>query len=78
MTRIESIYQRVFHELPESRSADSELEEQIKAEVENIDCPEEEKERISEIMFTGSSYGQASGFVSGFRFAMALILESLI
>lgn len=78
MTRIEEIYSRVFHELPDSKPGDDELHEQIKAEVASINCSGEEKERLSEIMFIGSSYGQASGFVSGFRFAMALMFESLV
>lgn len=78
MTRIESIYKHVFHELPESRPEDNELAKRIKEEIECMEGDPEEKERLSDIMFIGSSYGQASGFISGFRFAIALILESLV
>lgn len=78
MARIESIYKRVYHELPESRQEDERLAERIKEELENVECDPEDREKLSDIMFIGSSYGQASGFISGFRFAMALILESLV
>ena len=78
MTRIESIYKHVFHELPESRQEDDRLTEVLKEELANMTGDQEEKERLLDIVFTGSSYGQTSGFVSGFRFAIALIFESLI
>lgn len=78
MTRIESIYKRVFHELPESRQEDDALAARIKEEVESMEGDPEEKERLSDIMFIGSSYGQVSGFISGFRFAIALMFESLV
>lgn len=78
MARIESIYKRVYHEIPESRQEDERMAERIKEEIENMDCDPEDKERLSDIMFIGSSHGQTSGFISGFRFAIALILESLV
>lgn len=78
MTRVENIYKRVYHELSESRQEDERLNERIKEEIKNMECDPEDWEKLSEIMFIGSSYGQASGFISGFRFAIALILESLV
>lgn len=78
MSRLEEIYQRTFNELPEGRGKDEELAEKIKEAVAYMDCQGEERERISEAMFTGSSIGQAHGFYTGFRFAMGLVFESLV
>lgn len=78
MTRLESIYRDVVHEFPESRIPDTELGKQIDEAVRRMDCQEEEKSKIREVMFTGSSYGQSAGFKQGFRFAVALLAEIIV
>lgn len=78
MTKLESIYASVVCNLPERRQEDDRLTARIKEAVNNLDCPEEERQKLSEAMFEGSSYGQLSGFVSGFRFAVSLLAECLV
>lgn len=78
MTRLEEIYQRTFSHLPECMDADRRLEEKVKEAVETMDCLEEEREGLSDAMFTGCSIGQEHGFYTGFRFAMGLIFEGLV
>lgn len=78
MTRLEEIYKRVVNELPESRRADQELSARIREAAERIDCPEEQRAALREAMYTGSSYGHISGFMSGFRFAVQLFIETLV
>lgn len=78
MGRIEDIYRLVFQDLPDSQAMDNKLSERIEAEINRMDIDQEDKEKATDMMYAGSSHGQAIGFISGFRFAMALIIESLV
>lgn len=78
MTRIENIYTRAFQELPETRSEDDALTEELKEYLENVKWPVSSREEMEELVYAGSSFGQKRGFISGFRYAIALIFESLI
>lgn len=78
MTRLEEIYKKVANDLPENQRTDQELSARIREAADRLDCPEEEREDFKEAMFTGSSFGQVSGFVSGFRFAVLLFVETLV
>lgn len=78
MRRIEDIYRLVFQELPDSQAMDHKLSERIEAEINGMNIGPEDKDKAADMMYAGSSHGQAIGFISGFRFAMALIIESLV
>lgn len=78
MTRLDCIYQKVVHEFPESRRPDEELDDQIDEAMRGIECEDEEKEQICELMYTGSSYGQRAGFKQGFCFVVELLAEVLV
>lgn len=78
MTRIENIYELVFSRLPECQKSDEELMEKVEKEVKNMDCTEDERKRLLDAMYIGSSYGQSNGFVSEFRFAIVLMAECLM
>lgn len=78
MIRIENIYERAFHELPEARTDDKALEEEIREYLDTVNWPVKDREELEDLVFAGSSYGQHSGFISGFRYALALVFESLV
>lgn len=78
MTRIENIHERAFHELPEARTDDKALEEEIREYLDTVSWPVKDREELEDLVFAGSSYGQHSGFISGFRYALALVFEGLV
>lgn len=79
MTRINKVYANAYNKTPAAIVADNELSEQIRKElVDKMKKPDSlTEEAIADLIYAGSSYGQAQGFESGFKYAMALIFESL-
>lgn len=79
MTRIGNIYTESFGKLPDAMTGDKKLTEMIQKEV--IDKLGEPsgitKEGLADLIYAGGSCGQKCGFESGFRYALALIFESL-
>lgn len=80
MTRIENIYSKAYSGTAAAFSDDNTVGEAVKEQI------QKEKERVSrgltedewsDLVSLGTSYGQAQGFKSGFRYALALIFESL-
>lgn len=78
MSRIGNIYESAFFELPQARADDMELEKELKEYLETASWPVESWEELKDMVFAGGSYGQKRGFISGFRYAIALLLESLV
>lgn len=80
MTRIENIYRKAYSGTPAATADDNTVGEAVREQVER------EKSRAggtlsedewSDLVCLGTSYGQEQGFKSGFRYALALIFESL-
>ena len=78
MTRKEHIYAQAFQSLPEGQAADEGLSDEIKEYLQNVILPVQNRAELEDLVYAGSSYGQKSGFVSGFRYAVALLAESLV
>lgn len=80
MSKLQDIYQRAYNNTPAATVDDDTVGEAVRAQIER------EKSRAggplsedawSDLVCLGTSYGQAQGFESGFRYALALIFESL-
>ena len=80
MSKLQDIYQRAYNQTSDATVDDNTVGEAVRKEVER------EKSRAggtlsedewSDLVCLGTSYGQAQGFESGFRYALALIFESL-
>ena len=80
MSKLQDIYQRAYNNTPAATVDDNTVGEAVRAQIER------EKSRAggrlsedewSDLVCLGTSYGQAQGFESGFRYALALIFESL-
>lgn len=80
MTKINKIYKGAYKGCPAAWESDDRLNEQVKGElISKIKEPAAmSKEEITDLIYAGSSRGQAAGFESGFQFAVALIMESLV
>lgn len=80
MTRIGNIYTESFGKLPDAVSGDNKLTEMIQTEVmDKLGEPSGmTKEAVADLIYAGGSCGQKCGFESGFKYALALILESFI
>lgn len=80
MTKISGIYTELYGKTPEAIATDTELSDKIKEEI--LDPVEDfsklTRQECEDRVFFGSSYGQKQGFESGFKYAMALIFESLV
>ncbi len=81
MSKLQDIYQRAYNNTPAATVDDNTVGEAVREQIER------EKSRAggtlsedewSDLVCLGTSYGQAQGFESGFRYALALIFESLI
>ena len=55
MTRIENIYERAFHELPEARADDEALGEEIREYLDTVSWPVKDREELEDLVFAGSS-----------------------
>lgn len=79
MTRISQIYKTAYSNTAAAISADRTLTERINREViEPVHSFVELKEnQYTDLIFAGSGIGQEQGFQEGFRYALALIFESL-
>lgn len=79
MTRIENIYLRAFDSTPAAISADQVLNNSIKKELDQYSTSRGHpvSEDIAELVYLGSSTGQAKGFESGFKYAVSLLVECL-
>lgn len=79
MTRIGSIYTESYCKSSAAISADSELTETIQSQIVDglVEPSTMTKESVADLVLAGSSYGQKGGFESSFKYAMALIFESL-
>ena len=79
MNQISRIYTKAYSNTPAAISADNELSEIIRREVLGgvMEDATLTKEDCSELVFMASSYGEEYGFMSGFRYALALVFESL-
>lgn len=80
MSKISEIYTELYGETPEGERADDEVTNSIK---QNLINPIEDfstlsRDEITDLIFAGSSCGQAKGFEGGFQYAVALIFESLV
>lgn len=79
MGRVERIYSAAYNNTPAARESDGRLtdiiHEKVLAGMKDINNMS--LEDCTDLVFAGSSYGQAEGFVCGFRYAVALILECL-
>lgn len=74
MSKLQDIYQRAYNNTPAATVDDNTVGEAVREQIER------EKSRTggrSDLVCLGTSYGQAQGFESGFRYALALIFESL-
>ena len=80
MSKLQDIYQRAYNQTSDATGDDNTVGEAVRKEVER------EKSRAggtlsedewSDLVCLGTSDGQAQGFESGFRYALALIFESL-
>lgn len=80
MSKLQDIYQRAYNNTPAATVDDNTVGEAVREQIER------EKGRAggtlsedewSDLVCLGTSYGQAQGFESGFRYALALIFESL-
>lgn len=80
MSKLQDIYQRAYNNTPAATVDDNTVGEAVREQIER------EKSRAggtlsedewSDLVCLGTSYGQAQGFESGFRYALALIFESL-
>ena len=80
MSKLQDIYQRAYNNTPAATVDDNTVgeavREQIEREKSRAGGPLSEDE-WSDLVCLGTSYGQAQGFESGFRYALALIFESL-
>lgn len=80
MSKLQDIYQRAYNQTPAAAADDNTVGEAVREQIER------EKSRAggtlsedewSDLVCLGTSYGQAQDFESGFRYALALIFESL-
>ena len=80
MSKLQDIYQRAYNQTPAAAADDNTVGEAVREQIER------EKSRAggtlsedewSDLVCLGTSYGQAQGFESGFRYALELIFESL-
>lgn len=79
ISRIDEIYKDVYGHTSMAHIKDAQLSEKVKETLESIhDQGNLTREAIGDLVYTGSSIGQAQGFREGFRYAMSLIFESLV
>lgn len=79
ISRIQEIYREVYRKSSMAEIKDRQLSDIIQRRLEEI--PDHEnltRQAIGDLVFAGSSEGQAQGFREGFRYAMALVFESLV
>lgn len=79
ISRIAEIYQEVYSKSSMAEIKDKQLSDIIQKRLEAV--PDHEnftRQTIGDLVFAGSSEGQAQGFREGFRYAMALVFESLV
>lgn len=80
MSKINEIYNQLYGETPEGERMDNEITDSIKQNIINPikDFSTLSREEFTELIYAGSSCGQAKGFEGGFQYAVALIFESLV
>ena len=80
MSKLQDIYQRAYNNTPAATVDDNAVgeavREQIQRRKESAGHPLSEEE-WDDLVCLGTSYGQAQGFESGFKYALTLIFESL-
>lgn len=79
ISRIAEIYQEVYSKSSMAEIKDKQLSDIIQKRLEEV--PDHEnftRQTVGDLVFAGSSEGQAQGFREGFRYAMALVFESLV
>lgn len=80
MSTVGNIYTESYSRSSAARSADEELTEIIEKEIiDGIgDSADITRETVTDLVFAGSSTAQKQGFESGFKYAVSLLLESLL
>lgn len=77
--RIGTIYEEIYGKSTMADIEDKRLSEKVNELLTDADnCGKLNREKVYDLVFAGSSTGQAHGFREGFRFAFALIFESLV
>ena len=80
MSKLQDIYQRAYNNTPAATVDDNTVGEAVRAQIEREKIRAGgtlSEDEWSDLVCLGTSYGQAQGFESGFRYALALIFESL-
>ena len=80
MSKLQDIYQRAYNNTPAATVDDDTVGEAVREQIEREKSRSSgtlSEDEWSEQVRHGTSYGQAQGFESGFRYALALIFESL-
>ncbi len=79
ISRISAIYQEAYSKSSMADIKDKKLSDELQKELDSItDYGALTRDEIEDIICAGSSMGQAQGFREGFRYAVALLFESLI
>lgn len=77
--RIGTIYEEAYSKSSTAVMEDMKLSEEIKELLaETDDRRGLSRDEVGDLVFAGSSTGQAQGFREGFRYAFALMFESLL
>lgn len=75
---IEKIYKKVYADMPEQIGRDDfAMSDRLNVLVEETKLEELDKEKLELLMCRASVIGQEQGFVSGWKFALRLLAESL-
>ena len=75
---IETIYKKVYADLPEQTGKDDfSMSGKLDVLIEETNLEELDKEKLALLMCRASVIGQEQGFVSGWKFALRLLAESL-
>ena len=80
MSKLQDIYQRAYNNTPAATVDDNTVGEAVREQIERDKSRAGgtlSEDEWSDLVCLGTSYGQAQGFESGFRYALALIFESL-
>lgn len=79
ISRIQEIYKEVYRKSSMADIKDEQLSEKVEEHLSKVtDYQSLTEKEIGDLVFVGSSEGQAQGFQEGFRYAMALVFESLV
>lgn len=80
MSKLQDIYQRAYNNTPAAAADDNSIDEEIREMIEyekNQADGTLSEDKWSDLVYYGAGCGQARGFESGFKYALALIFETL-